>query len=348
VGESGEPVVAHRSRLRIDTSPWRASRQFRLLCGAGTVFYIGQMMTYVAIPFQVRQLTGSDAAVGAIGAMEIVPVVIFGLWGGALADRLDRRRLLVRTGVGQVVLTAVLVLNATRHRPAVWVLFVVAPLAVVLSSLQRPSREALIPRVVSRQQLPAAVALSSLGMQVGSLIGPGIGGLLASTAGVRWAFAVDLVGLATATALFSRLDPHPPQGGGERVSLASIAAGVRYAVGRRELLGTYVIDLTAMTLAFPVALFPALALTVFRRPGALGLLYVAETVGTIGDTLTSGWTSRVRRRGRVVVLAAMAWGAAIALAGIAPSLWLALVCLSMAGAADMISGMFRSSATCWR
>ena len=166
------------------------------------------------------------------------------LWGGALADHLDRRKLLVRTGAGQVVLTLMLVVNASVRNPQVWVLFAAAPLAVVLSSLQRPSREALIPRVVERGQLAAAVSLSSLGMQVGQLLGPTIGGVLAVTAGVRWAFAVDLVGLAVATWLFSRLDPHPPDAGGERASVASIVAGLRYALGRKDLLGTYVIDIT--------------------------------------------------------------------------------------------------------
>lgn len=327
--------------MRIDLTPWRASRQFRLLCSAGTVFYVGQMMTYAAVPYQVRLLTGSNAAVGAIAALEVLPIIVFGLWGGALADHLDRRKLLVRTGAGQVVLTLMLVVNASVRNPQVWVLFAAAPLAVVLSSLQRPSREALIPRVVERGQLAAAVSLSSLGMQVGQLLGPTIGGVLAVTAGVRWAFAVDLVGLAVATWLFSRLDPHPPDAGGERASVASIVAGLRYALGRKDLLGTYVIDLAAMTLAYPLALYPALALDVFPQRGTLGLLYAAETVGTMGATLTSGWTGHVRRRGRVVVLAAVGWGAAVGLAGMMPSLWLALLCFAGGGVADQISGLFR-------
>lgn len=327
--------------MRIDLTPWRASREYRLLCSAGTVFSIGQMMTYAAVPYQVRVLTGSNAAVGAIAALEVLPIIVFGLWGGALADHLDRRKLLVRTGAGQVVLTLMLVVNASVRNPQVWVLFAAAPLAVVLSSLQRPSREALIPRVVERGQLAAAVSLSSLGMQVGQLLGPAIGGVLAVTAGVRWAFTVDLVGLAAATWLFSRLDPHPPEAGGPRASVASIVDGLRYALGRKDLLGTYVIDLAAMTLAYPLALYPALALDVFPQKGTLGLLYAAETVGTLAATLTSGWTGHVRRRGRVVVLAAVGWGAAVGLAGVMPSVWLALVCFAAGGVADQLSGLFR-------
>ena len=246
-------------RFRLDTTPLRGSRDFRLLCGAGTVFYIGQMVTYVAVPAQLYQLTHSNAAVGALGGAEVVPLVVFGLWGGALADHLDRRRLLVRTGLAQVVITAALVANAAAPRPQVWLLYVLGGLAAVASALQRPSREALVPRMVPRTQLAAAVSLNSLGMQLGTLAGPALGGLLVASAGAGWAYAVDLVGLAAATALIARIGPYPHGDETERPSLAGIAAGLRYAFGRRDLLGTYAIDLVAMTLAFPLAVYPAFA-----------------------------------------------------------------------------------------
>lgn len=331
--------------MRLDLRPWRASRQFRLLCGAGFVFWFGQLITYAALPLQVKQLTGSNTAVGFVAALEVVPTVVFGLWGGALADRIDRRRMLVRTGVGQVLLTAVLVVNASIGRPQVWLLFALAPLAVVLSSLQRPSREAVLPRVVERGQLAAAVSLSSLGMQVAFLLGPAVGGLLGATVGVRWAFALDLVGLTVATAMYARLDPQPPartdEEGEPRTSLASVIDGVRYAASRRDLLGTYLVDLGAMALAFPGALYPALATGTLRGGGAVVLLYAAEPVGTMAATLTSGWTGSVRRRGRMVVIAAAVWGAAMVLAGATASVWLLLVGFTIGGAADMISGLFR-------
>ena len=147
------------SRLRMDVTPFRQSRDYRLLLLAGTVFYLGGMMTYVAVPYQLYDLTGSNFMVGAVGIVELVPLVVFGLWGGALADHMDRRTLLVWTGVAQVFFTSLLVVNALLPEPQVWVIFVVAAFLSAAQSLQRPSREALIPRTVEHDQLPAAVAL---------------------------------------------------------------------------------------------------------------------------------------------------------------------------------------------
>jgi MFS family permease len=215
-------------------------------------------------------------------------------------------------------------------------------LAAVAGALGQPSREALVPRMVPRGQLAAAVSLTSLSRQLGSLAGPAIGGLLVATVGFGWAFAVDLVGLVVATALVARLGPYPHDGDTVRPSVATIVAGLRYAVGRKDLLGTYAVDLVAMTLAFPVAVYPAFARDDLGHPGALGLLHVAGSAGAVAATLTSGWTGRVHHRGRAVVLAAAAWGAAVAGAGAAPVLVLVLVGLAVAGAADMVSGLFRT------
>jgi MFS family permease len=329
--------------VHVDLTPLRTSRDFRILFGAGVVFYLGAMVTYVALPYQLYRLTGSNWAVGAMGVAELLPLLVFGLWGGALADHVDRRRMLVATGTAQALLTAVLLANALLSQPRVWLLYAVGVLLSVAQSLQRPSREALLPRTVRHDQLPAAVSLSSLGMELGVLVGPTIGGVLLSTAGVAWAFAVDVVGLVVATFLFSRLRPYPPTGATTPPSIAGIVEGVRYAVSRRDLLGTYVVDMVAMFLAVPVVLFPALADDVFRRPELLGLLYTAETVGSLIATATSGWTSRVHHHGRAVVLASMTWGASVALAGLAGSIWLALALLAVAGAADMVSGIFRGT-----
>jgi len=330
-------------RLRIDVGPLRTSRDFRLLWAAGTVFYLGGMVTYVAVPFQLYHLTGSNFAVGVVGLVELVPLVVFGLYGGALADHVDRRTMLVATGAAQIVLTAGLLANAAVGRPRVWVVYVLAALLSVAQSLQRPSREALIPRTVTHEQLPAAVALSSFGMQTGAVAGPTIGGLLLSGPGPTWAYAVDVSGLVVATALFATLRPYRPLEPGEPPSLAGILTGIRYAVGRRDLLGTYVVDMVAMFLAVPVVLFPALASAVFHRPELLGALYTAETVGALAASLTSGWTSHVHRHGRAIVLAASGWGAAVALAGLAPSIWVAIALFAVGGAADSLSAMFRGT-----
>lgn len=329
--------------VRVDLTPLRTSRDFRLLFFAGTVFYFGHMLTYVAIPFQVYKITDSNIAVGAIGAVELVPLVVFGLYGGALADHVDRRRLLIYTGVAQAVLTALLAINAFSSDPQVWVIFVLAALLVSASALQRPSREALMPRTVTHREIPAANALTSLGMQAGLLAGPALGGLLVAYAGIGWCFAVDVVGLAIATTLFMLLKSYPHSDETTAPSLRSIGAGLSYAVNRRDLLGTYLVDLAAMFLAFPVVLFPALAEDVFARPELLGLLYSAQTFGALIATALSGWTGRVNRHGRAIVISAAAYGAFIMAAGLAPTMEWCLIAFAFAGAADMISAIFRGT-----
>ncbi|MEZ5093991.1 MFS transporter [Nocardioides sp.] len=327
--------------IRVDVTPLRTSRDFRLLFSAGTVFYLGGMVSYVAMPFQVYRLTGSNIAVGALGAVELVPLLVFGLYGGALADHVDRRRLLVLTGIAQLVLTAGLAVNAFLEDPQVWVIFVLAGLLAAAGSMQRPSREALMPRTVRHDEIPAANALTSLGMQLGLLVGPTIGGLLVSLVGVGWCFVVDVAGLAVASLLFAAMRPYPHQEETTPPSLQGIREGLSYALGRRDLLGTYLVDIAAMLLAFPVVLFPALAEKVFQRPELLGPLYSAETVGALLATALSGWTARVHHHGRAIVVAASAYGACIALAGLSPSWGLVLLFLTLAGAADMVSAVFR-------
>ncbi len=330
--------------LRMDLTPLRTSRDFRLLVAAGFAFYLGMMVGYVAVPFQIYALTGSNLAVGAFGLVQLLPLVIAGLYGGALADRLDRRRVLVLTGVAQGVATAALLVNATLPRPSLAVIYAVGVLLIVAQSLQSPSRHALVPRTVRHAELPAAVALNSAGAQVGMLAGPALGGLLLAGTGAAWAYAVMLAGVAAATGLFALLRAYPPlTAPAERATLREIRAGVGYAARRPDLLGTYVVDLVAMFLAMPVVLFPALALDVLAEPAILGLLYSAGTVGSLLATATSGWTTRVHRHGRAVVLAAAAWGASVALAGLTTVPALVLLGLVLAGAFDMISGLFRST-----
>jgi MFS family permease len=327
--------------LRIDVTPLRTSRDFRLLFAAGTVFYLGGMVSFVAVPFQIYQLTGSNFAVGALALVELLPLIVFGLYGGALADHVDRRRMLVLCGIAQVALTSLLLTNAMLPNPSVWTIYAVGFFLSIAQSLQRPSREALIPRTVRHDELAAASAVSSLGMQVGTLLGPAIGGVLVGTVGVSWAYGVDVAGLVIATILFLTLHAYPPTDLSTPPSIEGIMSGIRYAVGRRDLLGTYVIDMVAMFMAMPIVLFPAFAETVLREPKLLGLLYTAESVGTMAATLTSGWTTRFHHHGRAVVVASMCWGGAIALVGLAPNAWVAIVFLMFAGAADMISGIFR-------
>jgi len=325
----------------VDLTPWRTSRDFRLLVVAGTVFYLGAMVSYVAVPYQLYVLTGSNFAVGAMGLVELGPLVVFGLWGGAIADHYDRRTVLVATGTCQVLLTAALLLNATLARPQVWALYAIGALLASAQSLQRPSREALVPRVVRHDELPAAVALSSFGMQLGWVAGPALGGVILARAGASWAYGVDVTGLLIATALFVALRPAPPLGETSPPSISGIVEGLHYAAGRRDLLGTYLVDIICMFMAMSETIFPALAQNVFRQPELLGLLYSAPMVGSILVTVTSGWVGRVQHHGRAVVVGAAGWGIGMGLTGLAPSVWAALPCLMLAGASDMVSGLFR-------
>ena len=225
---AAQPRPTFRARLaglRVDVTPLRTSRDFRLLFSAGTVFYLGGMVSYVALPYQIYQLTRSNFAVGAMGLVELVPLVVFGLYGGALADHVDRRTMLVLTAMAQVLLTAGLLANSLVPDPQVWVIYVIGALLSVAQSLQRPSREALIPRTVRHDELSAAVAVSSLGMQIGTLLGPAIGGLLVGTVGVPWAYGVDVAGLAIATVLFLAMRAYPPTDRSTPPSLAGHRGG---------------------------------------------------------------------------------------------------------------------------
>lgn len=331
--------------LRMDTTPLRASRDFRLLFLAGTVFYFGAMVTYVAVPYQIYTLTGSNFAVGAIGIVELAPIVVFGLYGGALADHVDRRKLLIWTGIGQACFTAILAANAFREEPDVWVIFAVAVALTSCSALQRPSREALLPRTVAHDQLPAANALSSLGIQVGLLAGPAVGGLLLAYVGLGWCFLLDVGGLVVASGFYVRMRSYPHREETTPPSLEGIKEGMVYAFRRRDLLGTYFVDIVAMMFAAPVVLFPALVEEVFDQPHLLGMLYTTQVVGAMVATALSGWTTRVHHHGRAIVIAAAAYGAMIALAGVMPNIWLVALFFALAGAADMVSGIFR--ATVW-
>src|SRR3954468_17229972 len=214
--------------MRMDLTPLR-SRDFPLLFFAGTVFYFGAMVSYVAIPYQIYTLTHSNFAVGAIGLVELLPLIVFGLYGGALADHVDRRLLLIWTGIAQAAFTAWLAINAFSDQPRLWEIFLVSGLLASASALQRPSREALLPRTVRHDELKAANALSSFGMQSGVLVGPAIGGVLVAAFGPGWCFLVDIIGLFVASMMYAAMRRYPHVGETEAPSLAGIGQGLRYA-----------------------------------------------------------------------------------------------------------------------
>jgi len=328
--------------MQMDLRPLRHSRDFRLLLASGAVTMFGTFITYVALPVQIKQLTGSTLAVGLIGACELVPLVVCGLYGGALADWLDRRRMILACEAGMGVLAACLLANSLLPHPMVWPLYVLAGLLAGLDGLQRPSLDALLPRIVVHEEMAAAVALGAMRWNFSAIAGPALGGVLIATAGLPWGYTVDVATYLVSLALLARMRAAPPPENAERPSLTGIVAGLRYARGRQALVGTYVVDLAAMLLAMPTALLPFVA-DELRAPSSLGLLYAAGSVGSLLATLTSGWTSRVHRHGLAVASAAAAWGLAIAGFGLARQVWLAFAFLAVAGAADMVSGIFRTT-----
>ncbi|MFJ8633681.1 MFS transporter [Streptomyces sp. NPDC093568] len=337
------PTSAPPSRLRAvlpDLTPWRASADFRRLWLAGLVSTFGSFLTFVALPVQIKELTGSAAAVGAIGAVELVPLIVFGLYGGALADALDKRKLIVWTEAGQAVLSAALLVNALLPSPAVWPLYIVAALSSALVSVQRPALEALLPRIVAHDQLPAAGSLNALRWQVGGVAGPALAGVVVAYAGLGWAYGADLLTFVVSVVFIVGLAPSPASPEAAKPTLKAIAEGARYAWSRKELLGTYVIDIAAMLFALPLAVLPFLA-DELNAPWSLGLMYAAVPAGAMLVSLTSGWTSRVHRHGRAVVVSAALWGVAITAAGLSRNVWLVLLFLTLGGAADMVSGIFR-------
>lgn len=327
-----------------DLSPWRSSRDFRLLFFQGTVTFFGSFMAMIALPLQIKHLTDSPLAVGAMGAVELVPLVVCGLYGGALADAVDRRRLILLTEAGLGVLALVLLVNATLPNPLLWPLYLVAAGVSALTGLQRPALDSLMARIVPHEQLSAAAALNGLRYQFGAIAGPALAGVVVAYAGYASAYAVTVVGFLASVLLCLRLAPAPPVRDAARPSLRGIAEGARYAWSRPVLLGTYAVDLAAMFFAFPNAIFPFLA-DELDAVWALGLMYAAGAVGSLVLGMTSGWVSRVRRHGLLVVCGAGVWGLAIAAAGWFSNIWPVLVCLAVAGAGDMLSGLGR--ATIW-
>ncbi|MEU8823624.1 MFS transporter [Streptomyces sp. NPDC048636] len=335
---------ARKRALLPDLAPWRSSRDFRLMWTAGLVTGFGSFLTLVALPLQIKELTDSAFAVGAVGAVELVPLIVFGLYGGALADALDRRKLILLTEAGLGLLAAVLLVNSLLPDPMVWPLYVVAALTSALVGIQRPALDAVTARIVPHDQLTAAAALNAIRWQLSAIAGPSLAGVVVAYAGLPFAYGLDLLTFAVSVVLAFGLSPAPPAHDAEPPSLRAIGEGARYAWRRKELLGTYAVDMVAMFFAFPNAIFPFLAEDL-DAPWALGMMYAAGSVGSMVVTLTSGWTSRIHRHGRMVALGAAGWGLSMAAAGWLDNVWLVLVCLAAAGAGDMVSGLFR--ATMW-
>ena len=258
--------AARRGRLRgilLDVEPLRRDRDFRFLWTGQLISGFGRQVTVVALPFQLYVLTGSTLAVGLLALVQLVPILIFALGGGAVADAVDRRRLLLITQLGLAGAAGTLFLLASTPDAPIWGYYVVAFVAAGLGAVDQPARSSAVPRLVPRERLPAAIALNQLGFQAMAVAGPALGGILIATVGVAAAFAFDAVTFAAAIVALLLIAPIPPHPGAARPSLATVKEGLRFVRRRRIILSTFVVDFVAMVFGMPTSLFPALALDVF-------------------------------------------------------------------------------------
>lgn len=351
-GPAVAPDAAPEPRRRIlaDLTPLRTSPHYRRLWFGNMVSWVGQGMTSLAVALQVYDLTGSAFSVGLIGFCSLVPLVVFGLYGGAIADTVDRRKLGLLSSCGSFTLSVALVAVTVAGLENVGVLYAVVALQAVCFALISPARSSMIARLLPPEQLPAANALNSMTSTTGGLVGPMLGGLIVGWWGYRAAYGVDAVtftaGLYAMWRLPSMLpergrDEHPDKAGAKR---ASVADGLRFLGTRPNLRMTFFTDLCAMVLASPRALFPVVAVVWYGGDArTAGLLVAAPALGALLGGVFSGWLGQVRRHGLAVLGAVMCWGVAVAVFGLTRQLWLGLVFLALAGAADTVSMVFRNT-----
>ncbi|HEU4976128.1 MAG TPA: MFS transporter [Baekduia sp.] len=334
------------SRIAVDTTPLRDSRDLRLLVAGNFVSGMGTQAALVALPYQLYVETRSAFLTGLLGAVELVPLVLMALLGGALADRHDRRRLLLLDQIGLAACSALLALLAFLGDPPVPLLYLLGALLAGFGAVQNVTRSAIVPNLVAPERLRSALALNFGLYQLTMVLGPGLGGLLIGALGIGAAYVVDGVSCLAIVLAVVAMAPQPPHGAAEEPQrvLRSIAEGLRFVRGNQALLGSFAIDLLAMTFGMPRALFAVLAVSQFHAGAAgTGLLYAAVSAGATVAALTTGWLAHARRLGRIVIWAVVAWGAAIAVAGLATSLWAAAAMLAVAGAADSVSAVCRST-----
>lgn len=330
-------------RLAVDVGPLRESPGFRRLWIGQSIAYVAWRMMLVLVPVQVYRLTGSTLDVGLVALVQFVPLVVFTILGGALADTRDRRALLLGSTGGIAVASAAFVAVSAGGHPSVAVVFVLGFLAWSSFSLGAGAIRSITARLVPLEQLPAAAALNGLYNNLGLVVGPAIAGVLISTLGFAATYGVSLGGILLSLAAAYRLPPVPPQEDAPRMTFATIVEGFSYLRMQHLVLSFFLIDTLAMVLGMPGSLFPALAQHVFRDPASVGYLFAAPAVGAFLVSLFSGWAMRIRRQGRAIVLSVCGWGVAITAVGFTHALWFVLVLLGIAGAADQVSAIFRST-----
>jgi len=328
--------------LLIDTTPLRVSHDFRRLWIGQAVSFVGSTITTAALPYQVFHATGSTLAVGLLGVAQLVPLLACSLLGGALADGLDKRRLLLAVTAAQMACSGALALNASLPHPQIWLMFVLGAVASGVFAFSFPVLRSLLPLLLDEELRPAGYALQSTYGSFGMMAGPALAGVIIGALGLGAAYGIDTASYVVALVLFATIAPAPPVSA-DRASRSSIAEGLRFLRGRPVIMSVFGIDLLAMVFGMPRALFPALAERLGGGPATYGLLLSSVAAGAFLASVTSGWTGRVARHGRAVVLSVGAWGLAIALAGLVHMTAVVMVLFAVAGGADMISAVYRST-----
>jgi MFS family permease len=342
-------------RLLADTRPL-ANPHFKRLWRANIVTVIGAQLTVVAVPAQIYAMTGSSAYVGLTGVFGLVPLVVFGLWGGALADVFDRRTLLLITTVGLIATSAGFWLQAALGAEDVWLLLSLFAVQQAFFAVNQPTRSALLPRIIDKELLPAANSLNMTVMQAGGIAGPLVGGAMIPLIGFSWLYLLDTLTLFATLGAVVRLPPLPVMGATVTPGIRAVVDGFRYLRTQPVLMMSFVVDIIAMVFGMPRALFPEMADVDFGGPSegglAFALLFAAIPAGAVVGGVLSGWVSRVERQGLAVVVCILVWGLAMVgfgvaalLAPFAPALFLvvAVLMLAVGGAADMASAAFRTS-----
>jgi MFS family permease len=332
--------------IAVDLSALRASRDLRLLVLGNWVTGLGTQAALVALPFQIYEQTHSAFLTGLLGAVELVPLVTFALVGGALADRFDRRRLLLLDQIALILCATALALLIWRHGdPPLAGLYVLGGLLAGFGAVQNVGRSAIVPNLVDPAHLRSALAVNFGLFQLTLVVGPAVGGVLIGLLGTGAVLAIDAVSCLAMVAALIPMGPQPPQSSGERPPVRrSIAEGLRFVRTKEALMGSFAIDLVAMTFGMPRALFPVLAVSVYHAgPEGTGLLFASVSAGATVAALTTAWLERARRLGLIVLWAVIVWGVAIALAGLAGTIVVAALLLAAAGAADSVSAVCRST-----
>jgi MFS family permease len=339
--------AVNRPRLRnfiVDVTPLRQAPRYRWMFAAHGIGWIGRQITVVAVPFQLYEITQSTVKVGALGLVQFVATLSISLAGGAIADAVDKRKTLLITQVGLAGTAALLAWNAANSQPLEWPLYVLTGVNAAFSAIDLPTRAATIPALVGKALLPEAYALQQTLSNVAKAAGPAFAGFLIATTDLEVTYVVEVGCFLATTLLISRIGPLPPAPGAARPGWRSIGEGFRYLRGEKLLIANFAMDLNAMVFGMPSALFPAIGTTLLGgSAGTVGLLYSGPGIGAFVAALTSGWVGGVKRQGRMVLAAVIVWGAAIATFGLTKSTMLAVGLLAVAGAADVISAVFRNT-----